>query len=139
MVKRTIKLQKQTVRKNKPKSRVGVSKKKSEKQESEKPLLENKELLREFKELEQIAKQDSKYPEYKESDEYKTLRKVNPTIFYLQHIFQENTSIYSTNGTNFQKENDFLIKRVLLYLWYYYAFVLLNISFYIAVFVKFVA
>ena len=41
-----------------------------------------------------------------------------------KHIFQENSSIYATNGTNFMKEHDFLIKRVLLYLWYYYAFVI---------------
>ena len=89
MVKRTSKLQKQTVRRSNSKSRVGATKKKSENQETEKPLLENKELLKEFKELEQIAKQDPKYPEYKVSDEYKTLKKVNPTIFYLQHIFHK--------------------------------------------------
>jgi len=73
------------------------SKKKTEEAdaEAEEPLITNKDQLKKYKSLETITKEsDPKYHKIKESEDYKVLKKVNPTIFYLNYLsLSENVSV----------------------------------------------
>ena len=74
------------------------SKKKTEPEvdlEAEEPLITNKDQLKKYQSLEKVTKDsDRKYEKVKDTDDYKVLKKVNPTIFYLNYVsLTDNVSI----------------------------------------------
>ena len=74
------------------------SKKKTEDEANhgeEEPLILNKDQLKKYQSLEKVTKEsDSKYEKVKDTDDYKVLKKVNPTIFYLNYVsLSDNVSV----------------------------------------------
>lgn len=73
------------------------SKKKTEEVDvdAEEPLISNKDQLKKYQSLEKTTKEsDPKYGKVKDTDDYKVLKKVNPTIFYLNYVsLSDNVSV----------------------------------------------
>lgn len=92
------KSRKYSTKKSRKRLAVYGSKKKTEPEvnaEAEEPLISNKDQLKKYQSLEKVTKDnDQKYEKIKDTDDYKALKKVNPTIFYLNYVsLAENVSV----------------------------------------------
>ena len=102
MPKRPSKFSKRSVKRNrKTTDKVSGSKKKTEAEEAEesdKPLIESSTVLQRYKQMEAEIKHynPNAYDKFRKDDTFNTLIKVNPTIFYLELVYNKRL-----NGASF--------------------------------------
>lgn len=108
MPKRSSKLSKQSVKRNrKSTDKVSGSKKKTEAEESDKPLIQSSTDLKRYKQMEAEIKHynPKAYDKFRKDDTFNTLRKVNPTIFYLELVYNKRLNGESFIESLLKEEN----------------------------------